>query len=47
MPLNTTGWIIMLAALACVWGLVGWCYFRILSAPADDEVVPPPQGFGA
>ncbi|MEZ4457086.1 MAG: hypothetical protein R2882_11140 [Gemmatimonadales bacterium] len=47
MPLSPMGWGIMLVALACVWGLVIWSYHRILTAPQEDDVPPPPAGFGA
>ncbi len=30
------GWILMVGALTFVWGLVGWCYHRILTAPEDE-----------
>lgn len=32
------GWIFMVVSLAFVWGLAGWCYYRVLTAPA------PPAG---
>ena len=35
---NTTltvgGWILMVGSLTFVWALAGWCYWKILSAPA-------------
>jgi len=33
--MTTGGWTIMLLSLACVWGLALWCYYRVLSVPAD------------
>lgn len=36
--MTTLGWIFMIASLSFVWGLVLWCYKKVLSAP-----VPPPQ----
>jgi hypothetical protein len=29
------GWIIMLVSLAFVWGLTGWCFYRVLTAPPE------------
>ena len=29
------GWILMVGSLMFVWGLVGWCYWKILSTPDD------------
>ncbi len=37
------GWITMLVALGFVWGLVIWCYQRILRSPQGKKV---PPGFG-
>lgn len=31
------GWIFMLCSLAFVWGLVTWCFLKILRAPPADE----------
>jgi hypothetical protein len=31
------GWVFMILSLAFVWGLTGWCYFKILTAPAEEE----------
>ena len=27
------GWILLVGSLTFVWGLVGWCYYRILRGP--------------
>ena len=27
------GWILLVGSLSFVWGLVGWCYYRLLSGP--------------
>ncbi|HEX7023342.1 MAG TPA: hypothetical protein VF187_00870 [Gemmatimonadales bacterium] len=40
------GWILMLAALAAVWGGTIWCFYLVLTAPKDDHVVPPPASLG-
>ena len=31
------GWILMIGSLTFVWGLAGWCYKTILTAPSDSE----------
>jgi hypothetical protein len=34
------GWILLVVSLTAVWGLAGWCYWKILTGPAaptDDE----------
>lgn len=34
------GWAFMIVSLAFVWGLAGWCYWKILTAPeaeGDDK----------
>ena len=29
------GWILMVGSLSFVWGLAGWCYYKILKGPKD------------
>ncbi len=29
------GWILMVGSLGFVWGLAGWCYYKILKGPED------------
>ena len=29
------GWIFMAGSLGFVWGLAGWCYYKILKGPGD------------
>jgi hypothetical protein len=31
------GWLFLLTSTAFVWGLTGWCYFKVLTAPPDVE----------
>lgn len=33
------GWLFIAVSLACVWGLAGYCYYRVLTAPvpSDDD----------
>jgi hypothetical protein len=40
------GWILMLVSLAVVWGLTFWCFYRVLTAPPEDQVVKPPYELG-
>lgn len=35
------GWLFMLSSLAFVVALAAWCYWKVLTAPPDDE---PPTG---
>lgn len=30
------GWVLLVCSLSFVWGLAGWCYWRILSTPEDE-----------
>lgn len=38
-PLNVFGWIFMLGSLTFVWGLMIWCFHRVLNAPEPAEEV--------
>jgi hypothetical protein len=31
------GWIFMIVSLAFVWGLTGWCYWKILTTPSRED----------
>ena len=31
------GWILLVLSLSFVWGLAGWCYWKILTGPSPDE----------
>lgn len=44
--LSAGGWALMIVSLAFVWTLVAWCFRRVLTAPADDHVVKPPDSLG-
>ena len=35
--MNVGGWLFMLLSLAFVWGLTGYCFYRILSLPPEAE----------
>ncbi len=35
--------VFMVTAVTAVTALAGWCYYRVLRAPADDPDADPPQ----
>jgi len=35
--MTTGGWILMVGSLTFVWGLAGWCYWKVLSTPERKE----------
>lgn len=41
--MTVAGWITMGVSLSLVFGLVVWCYRRILASPQEEKV---PPGFG-
>jgi len=34
--MNGGGWALLIVSLTFVWGLAGWCYWKILSGPDDQ-----------
>ena len=38
------GWIFLLVSITFVWGLTGWCFYRVLSFHDEGFVQPPPAG---
>lgn len=38
------GWVFMIVSLAFVWGLTGWCFYKVLTVPETTEV--PPASLG-
>jgi len=38
------GWIFMIVSVGAVWGLVGWCFYRVLAK--GDEIEIPPDSLG-
>jgi len=38
------GWIFLIASLTFVWGLTGWCFYKVLTVP--DEIEKPPDTLG-
>jgi hypothetical protein len=35
--MTAAGFIFLAISLLCVWGLAGYCYFRVLSAPVSKS----------
>jgi hypothetical protein len=35
------GWIFLSVSLVFVWGLVGWCFYKVLTVPKEIEKGPP------
>lgn len=31
------GWLFLIGSLSLVWGLAGWCYWKLLTSPEDSE----------
>ena len=44
--MNSGGWITLLISTAAVWTLAIWCYWKVLSAPQDGDITPPPESLG-
>lgn len=43
--MTALGWTFMVLSLAFVWGLTGWCFYRVFTLPPEmppDEAVPEP-----
>jgi hypothetical protein len=34
------GWIFLFMSLAFVWGLVGWCFYKVLTVPGVTQKPP-------
>jgi hypothetical protein len=41
--MTTGGWITMIISLAFVWGLVIWCFRKVLQTPEEEQA---PVGLG-
>ena len=39
------GWIFLIVSLAFVWGLTGWCFYKVLNLPPEHDVAEPPRDF--
>ena len=44
--MRTSGWVTMLISTAAVWSLAIWCYYRVLTAPAEEKITQPPESLG-
>lgn len=40
--MTTTGWIFMISSISFVLWLTGYCFYRVLTAPAAAEHMHPP-----
>jgi hypothetical protein len=40
--MTALGWIFLLSSTAFVWGLCGWCFYRVLTLPPQEQDVPEP-----
>ena len=38
------GWTFLIASTAFVWGLTGWCFYKVLTVP--EEIEKPPDSLG-
>jgi hypothetical protein len=34
------GWVFLILSLSFVWGLAGWCYYKVLTYEEEDSVEP-------
>jgi len=39
--MTTLGWIFLLVSLTFVWGLVSWCFYKVLTLKEEGFVEPP------
>ncbi len=42
--MTTLGWVFLIASLTFVWGLTGYCFYRVMTAPGEIER--PPDSLG-
>ncbi len=42
--MTSLGWTFLIVSLVFVWGLTGWCFYRVLTAPGEIER--PPDSLG-
>jgi len=38
------GWIFLIVSLTFVWGLTGWCFYKVLTV--EEEIERPPDSLG-
>jgi len=41
---TTLGWIFLLTSMTFVWGLTGWCFYKVLTV--KGEIEKPPDSVG-
>ena len=41
--MTTGGWIFLILSLSFVWGLLGWCFYKVLTGA---EIEQPPESLG-
>jgi len=42
--MTALGWIFLVVSLGFVWGLTGWCFYKVLTVP--HEIERPPDSLG-
>ncbi len=35
--MTAAGWVLMIVSLSSVWGLAGWCYWKVLTTPEHKD----------
>ena len=43
--MTVLGWIFLVASLGFVWGLTGWCFYKVLTLPPEHPVAEPAKQF--
>ncbi len=43
--MTALGWTFLIVSLAFVWGLAGWCFYRVLTH-GDGSITEPPDSLG-
>jgi len=43
--MTALGWIFLVTSLAFVWGLTGWCFYKVLTLPPAHPVAEPVKDF--
>lgn len=42
--MTTLGWVFLLSSTLFVWGLTGWCYYKVMTVKETIEI--PPAALG-
>ena len=40
-PMEPLGWVFLIVSLSFVWGLTGWCFYRVLTYSDEHSAEPP------